>query len=466
MAFMELGELLEALHDTENSDHRAAARSALTSDVARWMPCLLQATQNKNPEIRYRAAAGLAELGHAAQEATPTVVALLGDENEWVRYYACYALGEIRASGPKVTGSLCEMAVDGSWHVRQAAIDAVAKLAFGDENVVRALVQALDDNDFRVRCSAVEAIGTLRIWKREMLAPFEKILANSDEWGQREAITVLGEADAPADWAILHATRLLDNVDPLVRHAAAKTLSRYGAAATHAIPRLLENLATPTLPDYARDAMRSALRAIGKESIQSLLIALKDGRPLLRAEAARLLGDLGDADSAILMALRRVMVDNEDLVRVCAAGAIWRLTGDTTDPFRVLVDGLKSADLRAIVYAATILGNMGPKGRPAIDELNNVVVAGSSDARCAATVALIRLTRRDDANIPSLIKLLDALLEGDDCEVRQIAARGLGLLRQPTPEVIATLERHASSDWDSDVQAAAMRSLKRLTRQG
>lgn len=464
MVFSNLDELLESLHDTESSERRETARSALASEVGRWMPQLLQTIQNEDPETRYLALAALGELGHAAQEGTPTVVGLLGDEDEWVRYYACCALGEIGSSEPALAESLSAMTADCSWHVRQAAIDAVAKLGCVDDNVVRTLVQALDDNDFRVRCSAVDAIGTLRIWKCEMLAPFERILANPDEWGQRHAIQALSEVDAPTDWVVVHATRLLDHVDPVVRTAAAETLSQCGAAATHAIAPLLESLSTSALPDHTRDAMRAVLRAIGKESIQCLLTALDDGRPMVRAEAARVLGDLEGPASSTLAALRPAMRDNDELVRTCAAGAVWRLTGDATDLLEVLVNGLKSEDCSVAVSAAMTLGRMGVKGVEAIEALNDLAIGGSGDARRAATVALIRLTRRDETNVTLVSKLLITLLEGEDYELRQIAARGLGILGHATSEVVPILQRCANSDWDLDVQAAAARSLKRLSR--
>ncbi len=103
---------------------------------AEAMPYLVPLLQNKDPEVRRRAARGVAKFGYdgQAQSAVPSLVALLKDPDPAVRTAAVAALGNYGAyrKADAAIPALTELAKGGD----EAAKDALAKIQHGNEEAV------------------------------------------------------------------------------------------------------------------------------------------------------------------------------------------------------------------------------------------------------------------------------------------------------------------------------------------
>lgn len=118
---------------------------------------------------------------------------------------------------------------------------------------------------------------------------------------------------------------LLDDVDADVREYAALTIGEMGPPAKAAIPRL-----TALLQDDNRQVRRNSLVAIGCLGRQADLILpfLKDEDWLVRWHGAKLLGKLGQANKAVILALNEALDDPDEQVRVEAAQALKTLNSE------------------------------------------------------------------------------------------------------------------------------------------
>ncbi|MEV7672638.1 HEAT repeat domain-containing protein [Streptomyces sp. NPDC088752] len=162
-----------------------------------------------------------------------------------------------------------------------------------------------------------------------------------------------------------------------VREAALRTLAAFGPAAREAVPELRELLA-----DGSAAVSAAAARALwaAEEDTAEVLPALERWlRPGLpdadRCAAARVLGEIGPAAASAAPALRPALASRDPWVRVRAAAALWRVTGEAEEVLPVLLAAWEE-NRHARVDIAECLAEMGPA------------------ASAAQLVVLTELTRR------------------------------------------------------------------------
>ncbi|MFB7026079.1 MULTISPECIES: HEAT repeat domain-containing protein [unclassified Streptomyces] len=146
-----------------------------------------------------------------------------------------------------------------------------------------------------------------------------------------------------------------------VREAALRTLAAFGPAAREAVPELRGLLA-----DESAAVSTAAARALwaAEEGVAEVLPVLERWlRPELpgadRCAAARVLGEIGPAAVAAAPALRPALASRDSWVRVRAAGALWRVTGETEEALPVLLAAWEE-NRHARVDIAECLAEMGP----------------------------------------------------------------------------------------------------------
>ncbi|RSS32656.1 HEAT repeat domain-containing protein [Streptomyces sp. WAC08241] len=162
-----------------------------------------------------------------------------------------------------------------------------------------------------------------------------------------------------------------------VREAALRTLAAFGPAAREAVPELRELLAEESAAVSA--AAARALWAAEEDAAEVLPALERWLRPGLpdadRCAAARVLGEIGPAAASAAPALRPALASRDPWVRVRAAAALWRVTGETEEVLPVLLAAWEE-NRHVRVDIAECLAEMGPA------------------ASAAQLVVLTELTRR------------------------------------------------------------------------
>jgi hypothetical protein len=148
----------------------------------------------------------------------------------------------------------------------------------------------------------------------------------------REVQFALASVGPEAQDAVPALVRSLSASQEELRASAAFALGRIGPKARAAVPELRKNLDNPS--DIVRLASLSALmelqpgeRRLAIVAAPLLLKALDSEHEIVRAEAARGLGRLGELGRSSLPRLKRLLQDASPLVREAAAESIKKLEG-------------------------------------------------------------------------------------------------------------------------------------------
>ncbi len=228
-----------------------------------------------------------------------------------------------------------------------------------------------------------------------------------------------------------------------------------------AIPLLVQCLAD----DAARSASLAALRAYGRPACPALIrLLIEDGNSRGmeppthidgRVAAVRLLGELANADrapSGALLALHAGLNDRQRAVRLEAAVALSRITGEARQgPAAILTEALDEPDW---AYAETVmetLVRMGPVIAPFVAKVIGAPAAGERNRR--RRLRAVKLAGQLRA--PSVVSALASLRHTSDPELRRAAVTAL---RQIPDTGSSSLERFLS-DTDGTVRLRALEGL-------
>lgn len=211
----------------------------------------------------------------------------------------------------------------------------------------------------------------------------------------------------PRDPVFVELHRLLGNAQPLIaalghgdkalRTGAAKAMTkidpqwRQTEAARRAVGRFVAVLRQAKLTQ--RQVAAWALRQIGAAAVGELVGLLTAKDAAVRARAAVVLGEIGEADKSVVAALTRALADRSTWVRGCAAEA---------------------------------LGKLGPPAAAAVEALTRALEDEETPVRHHAAVALAIV---DPKSVPKAAAVLTHLLDHDAAAVRHTAAEALRRVR-------------------------------------
>lgn len=288
-------------------------------------------------------------LGQAkSKEAVDSLIAVLDDDTEEVRVAAMLALGQI--GDARAISAIASHASDPSSAVRVALCQALGQM--GDPAGVEPLATVMHDADEHVRLVAARQLGRIRDPKA-LQALTDIALQDPDEMVRQHVIKVLGEREARDAVPLVEAA--LEAESDKVRANAAQVLGQIGdPSSLPALIRALEDpyfkvraLAAHSLQTIAPSdpgamaAMRARLehetdglaivniawnlaRSGDRSQVGKIRDLLFRGDPEdVRAEAARALGEVGDASDVPL--LQRALDDKRGLVRRQAHLALQKL---------------------------------------------------------------------------------------------------------------------------------------------
>jgi HEAT repeat protein len=320
------------------------------------IPALVRALGDEAPPVGRSAAWALSRIGPLASEA---LKGKCKDKDPVVGELAIWALAEIYPQ-PREAAELFARALRADdVRVRKAAADGLAKLGARARDAVGVLIEVTDDPDVEVRSSAIAALGYVGADAKEAVPALAAAL-------QREtpalkilvlrALRRMGARARVAAGAI--APLLADKSDPALRKEAMlaladirtvpkghlgpflEALKDYDVAVSGAsgatglagrvMRRIGRQLFTPLveLSHSGEEAdRRRAVWAMGYAPTTGAIVAeltefLEDESAVIRAVAARSLGEHGRAAGSSSFALTRLLGDDDPAVRSAAAAAI------------------------------------------------------------------------------------------------------------------------------------------------
>jgi HEAT repeat protein len=238
-------QLEQAVRDARGTDRKRAAAMLLELG-AQGIPAWRRLLAAPDPEVRWRAAEALGDLG--ARQAVPDLARALHDEDQDVARRAAEAL----ASMGSVT-EIVRLLEDPSAAVRRRATRQVARLR--NERTLPPLLLLLAHAEPGVRESAAATLGLLGA--RDAAGEIEKLLADEDTDVRQAAANALAALEARERIPAL--LKLLGDEDGAVRESACSALARLGAR--EAVPEL-ERLRTEDPSEGVRAAAEEALRTL------------------------------------------------------------------------------------------------------------------------------------------------------------------------------------------------------------
>lgn len=275
------------------------ALGELGSAAETAVPALMEALNDRTPEIRSQAARTLGSIGEKAKAAVPELVAALKDPNEGVRISAANALSGMGPVAQSALPALIEVLSDPSQGVRSNAIAAIANLGTDGKAALSALVDCLNDPDLGVRQGAITAIGRLGHEAKPAVSALSHSLRDPEKEVRLSTITALGRIGADARDAVPDLIQVLQNGDRELRSFTALAIGRMGSAAASAVDPL-----TKALSDPDKDVRLNVAGALGRigadsqNSLPALTVALQDSNIGVRLSAAlaisRIAGGLQD----------------------------------------------------------------------------------------------------------------------------------------------------------------------------
>ncbi|WP_158265195.1 HEAT repeat domain-containing protein [Blastopirellula marina] len=270
-------------------------------------------------------------LGPAAAIELPALLELLNDPHEIVRAEAASVLG---ALGPQyrqqVERQLTAALADPAGKVRLAAAVAINQIGAPVDQAVQTLIQLAQEEI----PASDEAANSF--WAENFLAS--------------TAVKALGELEGDAAPAVPALGALLKSPVLAVRLEAATALGKIGTAAQPAAPALAaalqetEGHSAPFL-HHSWCVGENAAVALGQiGAADALLTALNDKQPMIRARAAKTLGEIPAAAPQTVGPLSQLLQDPEPFVRINATKGLAKLgpaaAAATPDLIRLLVNPL------------------------------------------------------------------------------------------------------------------------------
>lgn len=205
--------------------------------------------------------------------------------------------------------------------------------------------------------------------------------------GAEAHVKELGAAAIPE---IQEALRDPDS-DAATKKAAMKACGLLGPIAAPVIPAVAEQLAEPGLTADAA----VALSYLGREAFQPLRDALASDDPVVRSEALRSLGKLRERapleSRVVIPLLLKGLRDADARVRIVAATYLGIIGQDSEGTVDALIAALKDPDGDVRVAAATALGSFPGQAKVVIPALRKATGDANPDVAREAGVAIVKL---------------------------------------------------------------------------
>ena len=432
------------------------------------VPGLMEVVKDEaRPFLRaFQALRALGGMGRAASPAQPILAAVMKDSNRALAVAAAGAYARAGGDDAKALPILKDGLRDKTPLVIKAAALAVERLGPRGRVLVPELLPLLKHPEREVRLLAAHAVSTMGADARPAAPALAELLKKGDggngPWDEiGKDLERLGPNAAAAVPALIDQLTNLGERDP---RPILHVLAKIGPRAKPALPALLKLLEK----GESRDEVIKVLGEIGPEAVPALLAQFGDESEYRRADAARALGRIGPAARDAIPALKKRLNNEWNRVRVWAAFALIRITGDPKPYVPVLFElWNEGAGWAAYAYQwrldiADAFVLLGAQARPARDLLLEALFDDDLQAgpRDRVARALGRLGDDVDAIVPRLVALTEqaatASRRRDNCELALEALRLLG----PKAKAAIPRLRALAEDDDNEVAETAARALE------
>ncbi|MCF7762322.1 MAG: HEAT repeat domain-containing protein [Verrucomicrobia bacterium] len=460
-------------------------------------PALSEALAHQKPFVRSGAAKALQWVGPKADSFVPLLIHALGDEDPNVREQAAISLGAI--GGPAHQPVLHTLASDRPV-VRQAAALALQWLGISGEAEFTVLLDAEErETDADTRAVFLRTLSKLHCASPRFVARLVLHLEHDSETVRNEVANAFILMEPPESTSVPALGLLVENDGANIRKEAAFLLGRIGPSAAPVIPQLIKlrssdtdaetatavetalvqigNAAVPALLEVVAASFASkqpsswaadCLRALGTETVPALIGMLRSGDSDSRKAALALLKQVGTGAEAALPELQLAAKSSDSKERSLAIEAMAIIPAPAQDLFPIAEAALTADDLSvrragaigmvalqkaarpalpliiralededAIVAsnAARAIGLMGPAAELAFEPLQNRLQNGPLPVRLEVVRALGMM---GEVSKPVLPDLLQILAEGPK-ELQTAVSESLGNLgtagREALPEL-------------------------------
>jgi HEAT repeat protein len=355
---------LAKLERREEPEVRLQAMVALGQigpDAKPAVPIIVKTLQSdKSDGVRYAAAFALGQIGASDKQTRAALLKGVEDDDAFLQVVSAWALARVAKDDKQAQDKATTVILNGltaeKVDVRRAAARALAEINPSPEVVAPKLVKAIQDNDAAVIGNAVDALASLgpkivpRITNnalknkdlqlyavrvlakigpdaKEAAPALAEALKDADGEYRREIQFVLGGLGADSAPAVPELIKSLASDDDHVRNSAIYALGKIGPAAKAAAPELRKMLSGGD--DFVRFAATWALVRIDASdaklvatAVPMLVKGLSDERPVIRAESAATLGELGAAAKSALPELKKAAADSDSSVSEAAKQAV------------------------------------------------------------------------------------------------------------------------------------------------
>ncbi len=350
------------------------------------------------------------------------------------------SLGTLPDNLPDIP-ALIKLLTSGNDAERLAAAERIHEFGRAAKGAAAALLKSVEDGNENVRLASLLALGTMASEDKEALAKVRKRMEETDSEFER----VLSA------WAIARMSGDKNDVAATVTVLAKSLRSKDEAVASEAANALAElgSAAEPTLID-ALDDKSSRVRTLAagalgtnraRAAVSQLAGLLDDDSPLVRATAARSLGQIGPAASASSTALLgKLESDESTLVRANAAGALGRIGSSTPETIQVLTKTATDPAERVAASSLRALNQLNVDAEKVIPLLVKLLADPRPNVASAATNSLA------DIGKPAVPALSKAVLDKRSRYWAVLALSDMGAAAKPATGVLADALDEASAD--------------------
>jgi HEAT repeat protein len=325
------------------------------------VPVIVKALQSdKSGGVRYAAAFALGQIGASDKQTRTALTKGMESDDAFMQVITAWALARVAKDDKQVQEKTTALILKGltsdNVDVRRAAARAFAEIDPPPEVAAPVLIKAIHDNDQAVISNAIDALASLgpkivprvannglknkdlQLYAVRVLAKIgpdakeaapalAEALKDAEGEFRREVQYVLGLFGADSAPAVPELVTSLASDDDHVRNSAVYALGKIGPAAKAASAELRKLLTSDD--EFVRFAATWALVRIDPKdtklaasAVPALIKGLSDERPLVRAESASTLGELGAAAKAALPELKKAADDDDANVSAAAKQAV------------------------------------------------------------------------------------------------------------------------------------------------
>jgi HEAT repeat protein len=322
------------------------------------------------------------------------------------RLDAIFKLIDVEQNLPTLVPALSKMLFDRSELVRIAAGIVLNKVGSQGAPHLRPMMESADAEQYAIACSALKEMGGANLYADQI----KEWLLTDDSISRKRALFALQGSNEGVLELLDPIIGTLEDPDFNVQCMACRVLVKLGPDAIDATDELMKLYKTG-LPS-ARGWAVIALGAIGPNKefdTAEFLVSTLDA--FIQQEKQRsLIGLAKMGPEAIKVAeqVREVMKDKQKRVMPHAAFALWRITGETEEPLKVLAEGLNDFDSRDATLE--LIGEMQDAAKPLVGDVVKLIKNLLADEQGSLELAVIALGNIGQAakdSLPTLQKIAE-----------------------------------------------------------